>query len=72
MSASLGGAASGSVTFQPSPLPAGGTSSATTAPPGSTTGVVSLEVTVHYSGLELTVTDTASVELDGTRTATTT
>jgi hypothetical protein len=45
---------------------------ATTTLPGSTTGAVSLEVTVDYSGLELTVTESASVELDGTCTAPTT
>jgi hypothetical protein len=72
VSAELGGAASGSLTFSPDPLPPGGTSVATSALAGSTAGTVTLTVTLTYPDLQLAVEETASVELDGDCTATTT
>lgn len=62
--AELSGEGSGSVTFDPDPLPADGTSTGTSTHPGTTSGTVTLDVTVDY-GQGGILSDSASVELEG-------
>jgi hypothetical protein len=62
-SAELSGAATGSVTFSPNPIPVGGTSSGSIDVPGDTDGTVTL--TVDYSGPKFDFDESFDLDLAG-------
>jgi hypothetical protein len=66
LAAELSGATSGTVDFDPDPIPGNdtpeATSTGTTSVPGSTSGTVTLDVTVEYIGALMA---SADVELEG-------